>query len=97
MNPDTGEIFHLSPWKSTHDSSKKEDVENPFENLEKGTVLHKTTQMSIGSAILGGGKAAETSLHEKAQAESKHRPQQMGDSLAGLVSNEPGSIKEAFK
>ncbi|KAL8782621.1 MAG: hypothetical protein Q9195_009611 [Heterodermia aff. obscurata] len=95
--PETGETLHLAPWKSTHDSSEEDEEQEPFEKLEKGTIQRKLTEMSIGSAILGGGKAAETSLHEKAQAEKRKQSQQMGDSLAGLVSNEPASIKDAFK
>ena len=97
LDPETGETLHLAPWKSTHDSSEEEEEQDPFEKLEKGTIQRKLTEMSIGSAILGGGLAAETSLHEKAQAEKRKQLQQMGDSLAGLVSNEPSSIKDAFK
>ena len=95
-DPETGETLHLSPWKSTHDSSDEESEEEPFEKLEKGTIQRTLTEMSVGSAILGGGKAAENSLHEKAQAESKSQPQQMGDTLAGLVTTESSSVKEAF-
>ena len=97
LDPETGETLHLAPWKSTHDSSEEEEEQEPFEKLEKGTIQRKLTEMSIGSAILGGGTAAETSLHEKAQAEKTKQSQQMGDSLTGLVSNEPCSIKDAFK
>ena len=97
LDPDTGETLHLRPWKSTHDSSEEEKEQEPFEKLEKGTIQRTLTEMSIGSAILGGGTAAETSLHEKAQAEKREQSQHMGDSLAGLVSNEPCSIKDAFK
>ena len=97
LDPETGETLHLAPWKSTHDSSEEEEEQESFEKLEKGTIQRKLTEMSIGSAILGGGTAAETSLHEKAQAEKRKQSQQMGDSLAGLVSNEPSSIKDAFK
>lgn len=97
LDPETGETLHLAPWKSTHDSSEEEEEQESFEKLEKGTIHRKLTEMSIGSAILGGGTAAETSLHEKAQAEKRKQSQQMGDSLAGLVSNEPSSIKDAFK
>ena len=97
LDPETGETLHLAPWKSTHDSSEEEEEQEPFEKLEKGTIQRKLTEISIGSAILGGGMAAETSLHEKAQAEKRKQSQQMGDSLAGLVSNEPSSIRDAFK
>ena len=97
LDPETGETLHLSPWKSTHDSSEEEDDEEPFEKLDKGTIQRKLTEMSIGSAMLGGGMVAEKSLQEKAQAEAKAKPQQVGDSLASLVTNESSSIKEAFK
>lgn len=97
IDPETGQTLHLAPWKSTHDSSEEEEEQDPFEKLEKGTIQRKLTEMSIGSATLGGGTAAEISLHEKAQAEKRKQSQQMGDSLAGLVSNEPSSIKDAFK
>ena len=96
FDPDTGETLHLARWKSTHDSSDEEEEEH-LDHLEKGTIQRKLTEMSIGSAMLVGGKAAETSIHEQAQAEKKKHSQQMGDSLAGLVSSEPASIKEAFK
>lgn len=96
FDPDTGETLHLAPWKSTHDSSDEEEDEH-LDHLEKGTIQRKLTEMSIGSAMLVGGKAAETSIHEQAQAEKKKQSQQMGDSLAGLVSSEPASIKAAFK
>ncbi|KAG6988515.1 hypothetical protein G7Y79_00072g097770 [Physcia stellaris] len=96
FDPDTGETLHLAPWKSTHDSSEEEDEEH-LDHLEKGTIQRKLTEMSIGSAMFVGGNAAETAIHEQAQAEKKKQSQQMGDSLAGLVSSEPASIKEAFK
>ena len=96
FDPDTGETLHLAPWKSTHDSSDEEDEEH-LDHLEKGTIQRKLTEMSIGSAMFVGGNAAETAIHEQAQAEKKKQSQQMGDSLAGLVSSEPTSIKEAFK
>ena len=97
LEPETGKTLHLTPWKSTHDSTEEEVEQEPFEKLEKGIIQRKLTEMSIGSAILGGGRAAETSLHEKAQAEKRKQSQQMGDSLAGLVSNEPSSIIDAFR
>ena len=97
LDPETGETLHLSPWKSTHDSSEDEEEEDSFDKPKKGAIPQKLTEMGVGSALLGGGKAAERSLHEKAQAELKSRPQQMGDSLAGLVSNESSSVIEALR
>lgn len=95
-DPDTGETIHLAPWTSTHDNSDEEEEEH-LDHLEKGTIQRKLTEMGIGSAVFVGGNAAETAIHEQAQAEKKKQSQQMGDSLAGLVSSEPASIKEAFK
>ena len=92
-DPDTGEILHLSPWKSRKQSQEDEDSD---ESLDEGEIPKRIAQMGVGSAVLGGGTAAEEQLHKKAQAESEKKPQQMGDSLAGLVTNEQLSAKDAL-
>ncbi|KAL8823096.1 MAG: hypothetical protein Q9191_006180 [Dirinaria sp. TL-2023a] len=93
FDPDTGELLHLSPWKSRKQSQESEESD---ESLDEGEVHKMITQMGVGSAVLGGGTAAEEQLHKKAQAESENRPQQMGDSLAGLVTNDEFSAKDAL-
>lgn len=93
LDPDTGELLHLSPWKSRKQSQENEESDESF---DEGEVSKMITQMGVGSAVLGGGTAAEEQLHKKAQAESEKKPQQMGDSLAGLATSEESSAKDAL-
>ena len=96
LNPDTGETLHLSPWKSRKESRDDNDDNDDKQDVDKGDVLHTIAQMGVGSAVFRGGTAAEKPLHEKAQAEPHRHPQQTGDTLAGLVTNEP-SVGDALK
>lgn len=94
LDPETGETLHLSPWKSRKESRDDGDEDK---DLDKGHIHHIITQMGVGSAIFGGGTAAEKALHEQAQAEPNRHPQQMGDTLADLVTNDPASVGDALK
>lgn len=94
FDPDTGETLHLSPWKSRKESR---DDDEGNEHLNKGAVRQTIAQMGVGSAVLGGGTAAEEPLHEHAQTKSHKHPQQMGDLLAGIVTNQPCSVGDALK
>lgn len=92
--PETGETLHLSPWKSRKESRDDEDEDG---ELDRGDVSRVITQMGVGSAVFGGGAAAERALHEQAQAEPNQHPRQMGDTLASLLTNEPASVGDALK
>jgi len=94
LDPETGETLHLSPWRSRKESRDDGDGNK---DLDKGHVQHIITQMGVGSAIFGGGTAAEKALHEQAQAELNRHPRQMGDTLADLVTNDPASVGDALK
>jgi len=94
LDPETGETLHLSPWRSRKESRDDGDGNK---DLDKGHVHHIITQMGVGSAIFGGGTAAEKALHEQAQAELNRHPRQMGDTLADLVTNDPASVGDALK
>ncbi len=94
LDPQTGETLHLSRWKSRKDSRDEKDEDG---NLDKGDVHRIITQMGVGSAVFGGGTAATKALHEKAQAEPYQQPQQMGNTLADLVTKDPASVGDALK
>ena len=82
------QLKNFPPWKSRKQSQENEDSdESPHKMI---------AQMGIGSAVLVGGRAAEEPLHKKAQTESEKKPQQTGDSLAGLGTNEECSAKDAL-
>ena len=86
LDPDTGEVLHLSPWKSTHDNDPEEE-NSWLKQGRKGTIRRAIANMSVGSASLTSGKAVGDVMISKLEVKDPP-PQHAGDSLAGLVTNE---------
>ena len=95
LDPETGETLHLSPWKSRGET---EGDGKEAEDLIRGDIHHALVRMGVGSAaIFTAGSALSEILCENAKARSQQHPQQTGDTLAGIVTNQPASVGDALK
>ena len=94
LDPETGETLHLSPWKSRGET---EGDGKEAEDLIRGDLHHALFRMGVGSAILTAGSALSKALCEDAKAGSRQHPQQMGDTLVSVVTDQSASVGNALK
>ncbi len=95
LNPETGDSYHLSPWKSTHDDDEDKELLHNEKSKPEGTVKRAILGMGVGAAALANGKAIEDDIAESLQKKERI-PQQTGDCLAGEVTNEKATGKPAL-
>ncbi len=92
FDPKTGEFIHLTPWRSPHKDDNESNGNHSGKATTKGETPRALARMATGLGALAGGKDVDAVLaREITDAENKKIPQRAGDSLAGLVTNEPPS------
>ena len=92
FDPETGEFIHLTPWRSPHKNDNDNNDDHSGKAATKGETPRALARMATGLAAWAGGKDVDDILaKEITDAENKRYPQRAGDSLAGLVTNEPPS------
>lgn len=89
---ETGELFHLKHWERqhNHDSNSSSENDNPNSNGEQDYA-----ETSPGASALAMGKAVKDKWieelqheHEKWHIKHSHATQQVGDCIAGLLTNQ---------
>ena len=92
FDPETGEFIHLTPWRSPHKNDNESSDDHSGKEATKRGTPRALARMGTGLGALAGGKDVDKVLAKGiTDAENKKIPQRAGDSLAGLVTNEPPS------
>lgn len=87
LDPDTGEVIHISPWKSTYDDKENRSTKV---KLKSGTVGRAIAQMSVGSAAFVSRQIDEKIMakDKKEKKEKELIPPQAGDCVTGMITND---------
>ena len=92
---ETGEVVHLTPWKSTHNDDEEPDNDRSLKADDKGSIRSAFAHMATGGAAWAGGKDVDevlktriTEVDGKIKRMRMRIPHRAGDCLAGLVTNE---------
>ena len=89
FDPTTGEFIRLTPWKA---GVVVED-DDKIQGDEKGNTKKALVRMGTGAVAFAGGKSLDEEIIEELDRDDvfgdpDRVPQRVGDSLAGLVTNE---------